>query len=97
MQEVPLKPRGQLHRHDKDCISVNPTCLTAVFSVSLSPASDLQRVLQPFLLRRVKAEVAADLPMKTEILMYHGLSALQKRYYKAILMKDLCETNMNLI
>ncbi|XP_042178611.1 chromodomain-helicase-DNA-binding protein 1-like isoform X1 [Oncorhynchus tshawytscha] len=51
-------------------------------------ASDLQRVLQPFLLRRVKAEVAADLPMKTEILMYHGLSALQKRYYKAILMKD---------
>uniref|UniRef100_A0A8C7IMT5 Chromodomain helicase DNA binding protein 1-like n=1 Tax=Oncorhynchus kisutch TaxID=8019 RepID=A0A8C7IMT5_ONCKI len=58
-------------------------------SLSLSPASDLQRVLQPFLLRRVKAEVAADLPMKTEILMYHGLSALQKRYYKAILMKDL--------
>uniref|UniRef100_A0A8K9V4M9 Uncharacterized protein n=1 Tax=Oncorhynchus mykiss TaxID=8022 RepID=A0A8K9V4M9_ONCMY len=49
----------------------------------------LHRVLQPFLLRRVKAEVAADLPMKTEILMYHGLSALQKRYYKAILMKDL--------
>uniref|UniRef100_A0A674C161 Chromodomain helicase DNA binding protein 1-like n=1 Tax=Salmo trutta TaxID=8032 RepID=A0A674C161_SALTR len=45
-------------------------------------------VLQPFLLRRVKAEVAADLPVKTEILMYHGLSALQKRYYKAILMKD---------
>uniref|UniRef100_A0A674C1R6 Chromodomain helicase DNA binding protein 1-like n=1 Tax=Salmo trutta TaxID=8032 RepID=A0A674C1R6_SALTR len=56
--------------------------------IYLSPASDLQRVLQPFLLRRVKAEVAADLPVKTEILMYHGLSALQKRYYKAILMKD---------
>uniref|UniRef100_A0A674C2G1 Chromodomain helicase DNA binding protein 1-like n=1 Tax=Salmo trutta TaxID=8032 RepID=A0A674C2G1_SALTR len=48
----------------------------------------LHEVLQPFLLRRVKAEVAADLPVKTEILMYHGLSALQKRYYKAILMKD---------
>ncbi|KAK6313622.1 hypothetical protein J4Q44_G00150810 [Coregonus suidteri] len=57
-------------------------------------ASALQSVLQPFLLRRVKAEVAADLPMKTEILMYHGLSALQKRYYKAILMKDLCETEI---
>uniref|UniRef100_A0A674C1J2 Chromodomain helicase DNA binding protein 1-like n=1 Tax=Salmo trutta TaxID=8032 RepID=A0A674C1J2_SALTR len=48
----------------------------------------LHELLQPFLLRRVKAEVAADLPVKTEILMYHGLSALQKRYYKAILMKD---------
>uniref|UniRef100_A0A6Q2XET5 Chromodomain helicase DNA binding protein 1-like n=1 Tax=Esox lucius TaxID=8010 RepID=A0A6Q2XET5_ESOLU len=52
-------------------------------------ASELQSVLQPFLLRRVKSEVAADLPKKTELLMYHGLSALQKRYYKAILMKDV--------
>ncbi|KAJ7993577.1 hypothetical protein DPEC_G00273840 [Dallia pectoralis] len=52
-------------------------------------ASELQTLLQPFLLRRVKYEVAADLPKKTELLMYHGLSALQKRYYKAILMKDL--------
>uniref|UniRef100_A0A6Q2Y1E4 Chromodomain helicase DNA binding protein 1-like n=1 Tax=Esox lucius TaxID=8010 RepID=A0A6Q2Y1E4_ESOLU len=50
---------------------------------------ELQSVLQPFLLRRVKSEVAADLPKKTELLMYHGLSALQKRYYKAILMKDV--------
>ncbi|KAL1023427.1 hypothetical protein UPYG_G00040680 [Umbra pygmaea] len=52
-------------------------------------ASDLQSVLQPFLLRRVKSEVAPDLPRKTELLMYHGMSALQKEYYKAILMKDL--------
>ncbi|XP_042539879.1 chromodomain-helicase-DNA-binding protein 1-like [Dipodomys spectabilis] len=52
-------------------------------------ASELHRLLQPFLLRRVKAEVAADLPRKTEVVIYHGLSALQKKYYKAILMKDL--------
>ena len=54
----------------------------------LSPASDLQSILQPFLLRRVKAEVAADLPRKTEMVVYHGMSALQKKYYKALLMKD---------
>uniref|UniRef100_A0A8D3E8U5 Helicase ATP-binding domain-containing protein n=1 Tax=Scophthalmus maximus TaxID=52904 RepID=A0A8D3E8U5_SCOMX len=54
-----------------------------------SLAAELQSVLEPFLLRRVKSEVAVDLPKKTELLMYHGMSALQKKYYKAILMKDL--------
>ncbi|XP_072294945.1 chromodomain-helicase-DNA-binding protein 1-like [Eucyclogobius newberryi] len=52
-------------------------------------AAELQSVLEPFLLRRVKSEVALDLPKKTELLMYHGLTALQKKYYKAILTKDL--------
>ncbi|KAM6169119.1 chromodomain-helicase-DNA-binding protein 1-like isoform 2-T2 [Erethizon dorsatum] len=52
-------------------------------------ANELHRLLQPFLLRRVKAEVATELPKKTEVVIYHGMSALQKKYYKAILMKDL--------
>ncbi|KAM5201411.1 chromodomain-helicase-DNA-binding protein 1-like isoform 2-T4 [Hipposideros larvatus] len=52
-------------------------------------ASELHKLLQPFLLRRVKAEVATELPKKTEVVIYHSLSALQKKYYKAILMKDL--------
>ncbi|XP_019382822.1 PREDICTED: chromodomain-helicase-DNA-binding protein 1-like [Gavialis gangeticus] len=53
------------------------------------PAKELHSLLQPFLLRRVKAEVAADLPKKVEVVLYHGMSALQRKYYKAILMKDL--------
>uniref|UniRef100_A0A3Q3VX27 Chromodomain helicase DNA binding protein 1-like n=1 Tax=Mola mola TaxID=94237 RepID=A0A3Q3VX27_MOLML len=48
----------------------------------------LQSVLEPFLLRRVKSEVTGDLPAKVELVMYHGMSALQKKYYKALLMKD---------
>ncbi|XP_054568059.1 chromodomain-helicase-DNA-binding protein 1-like [Eptesicus fuscus] len=52
-------------------------------------ANELHKLLQPFLLRRVKSEVATDLPKKTEVVIYHGMSALQKKYYKAILMKDL--------
>ncbi|XP_029988400.1 chromodomain-helicase-DNA-binding protein 1-like isoform X2 [Sphaeramia orbicularis] len=52
-------------------------------------AAELQSILEPFLLRRVKSEVAVDLPKKTELVVYHGMSALQKKYYKAILMKDL--------
>ncbi|KAM9763192.1 chromodomain-helicase-DNA-binding protein 1-like [Menidia menidia] len=51
-------------------------------------AAELQSILEPFLLRRVKSEVAVDLPKKTELVVYHGMSALQKKYYKAILMKD---------
>ncbi|XP_071416376.1 chromodomain-helicase-DNA-binding protein 1-like isoform X1 [Pithys albifrons albifrons] len=53
------------------------------------PAKELHSLLQPFLLRRVKSEVAAELPKKVEVVLYHGMSALQKKYYKAILMKDL--------
>ncbi|XP_036624511.1 chromodomain-helicase-DNA-binding protein 1-like isoform X1 [Trichosurus vulpecula] len=52
-------------------------------------ATELHQLLQPFLLRRVKADVAPELPKKTEVVLYHGMSALQKKYYKAILMKDL--------
>nr|XP_040136151.1 chromodomain-helicase-DNA-binding protein 1-like isoform X2 [Ictidomys tridecemlineatus] len=62
---------------------------TTLLSVFPSTASELHNVLQPFLLRRVKAEVAKELPKKTEVVIYHGMSALQKKYYKAILMKDL--------
>ncbi|XP_043928021.1 chromodomain-helicase-DNA-binding protein 1-like isoform X2 [Protopterus annectens] len=50
--------------------------------------SELHNLLQPFLLRRVKADVASELPKKVEVVLYHGMSALQKHYYKAILMKD---------
>uniref|UniRef100_A0A3Q0QVI7 Chromodomain helicase DNA binding protein 1-like n=1 Tax=Amphilophus citrinellus TaxID=61819 RepID=A0A3Q0QVI7_AMPCI len=52
-------------------------------------AAELQSILEPFLLRRVKSQVAVDLPKKTELVVYHGMSALQKKYYKAVLMKDL--------
>lgn len=65
-----------------------PTLLVCVFFFPCT-ASELYKLLQPFLLRRVKAEVATELPRKTEVVIYHGMSALQKKYYKAILMKDL--------
>ncbi|XP_077202353.1 chromodomain-helicase-DNA-binding protein 1-like isoform X2 [Paroedura picta] len=51
-------------------------------------ATELHTRLQPFLLRRVKAEVAAELPRKVEVVLYHGMAALQRKLYKAILMKD---------
>ncbi|KAK6486794.1 chromodomain-helicase-DNA-binding protein 1-like [Huso huso] len=52
-------------------------------------AAELHSLLQPFLLRRVKTDVAAELPRKSELVVYHGMSALQKKYYRAVLTKDL--------
>jgi ATP-dependent helicase STH1/SNF2 len=40
--------------------------------------------LRPFLLRRVKKDVAADLPQKIEMVVKVELSALQKSVYKGI-------------
>ncbi|KAK2144952.1 hypothetical protein LSH36_716g01015 [Paralvinella palmiformis] len=51
--------------------------------------SKLHDLLRPFLLRRVKSEVIKDLPKKTEVILFHGMSALQKKYYKALLTKDI--------
>lgn len=67
------------------------------YTLLLFAAAELQSVLEPFLLRRVKSEVAVDLPKKTELVMYHGMSALQKKYYKAILMRDLGETSVMIL
>ncbi|XP_030837594.1 chromodomain-helicase-DNA-binding protein 1-like isoform X1 [Strongylocentrotus purpuratus] len=49
---------------------------------------ELHSMLLPFLLRRTKNEVVLDLPKKTEVILFHGLTALQKKLYKAILTKD---------
>ena len=50
---------------------------------------ELHEILQPFLLRRIKAEVIKDLPNKIEVVLHHNLSTLQKKYYRAILAKDM--------
>ncbi|GMT18489.1 hypothetical protein PFISCL1PPCAC_9786, partial [Pristionchus fissidentatus] len=42
----------------------------------------LHKVLRPFLLRRLKKEVASELPDKTEKVLRCGMSALQKILYK---------------
>ncbi|KAL8602933.1 hypothetical protein ACOMHN_057243 [Nucella lapillus] len=50
---------------------------------------ELHGLLKPYLMRRTKAGVLKDLPEKSDVVLYHGLSTLQKRLYKAILMKDI--------
>lgn len=49
----------------------------------------LHKLLRPFLLRRLKSDVEKGLPPKREIILKIGLTEMQKRYYKAIIQKDL--------
>lgn len=44
----------------------------------------LHQILRPFLLRRVKSEVAKELPQKIEMVVKVELSAQQKIVYKGI-------------
>lgn len=60
----------------------------AVF-IMLLVSAELQDLIKPYVLRRTKAQVALDIPEKHEVTIHHPLSDLQKKYYKALLMKDL--------
>lgn len=46
--------------------------------------SNLQKKISPFMLRRVKEDVAKDIPSKEETLIDVELTSIQKQYYRAI-------------
>merc|ERR1711936_1374968 len=48
----------------------------------------LHKVLEPFILRRVKKDVEKDLPAKVEQILRVDMSKIQKQYYKYILTKN---------
>ncbi|CAK8697940.1 unnamed protein product [Clavelina lepadiformis] len=50
--------------------------------------ASLHKVLQPFLLRRVKKDVEKSLPAKVEQILRVPMSSLQKQYYKWLLTKN---------
>ena len=49
----------------------------------------LHKVLRPFLLRRLKSDVEKSLPPKKETILKIGMSDMQRRYYAALLQKDM--------
>ncbi|UZJ52017.1 hypothetical protein CBS101457_001337 [Exobasidium rhododendri] len=53
----------------------------------------LHKVLRPFLLRRVKADVEKSLLPKKEINVFVGLTDMQRKWYKSILEKDIDAVN----
>ena len=53
----------------------------------------LHTILRPFMLRRVKSDVAKSLPSKKETKLYVGLTEMQRTYYVRCLLKDAHELN----
>ncbi|KAI8055731.1 SMARCA1 protein [Syncephalis plumigaleata] len=53
----------------------------------------LHKVLSPFLLRRVKADVEHSLLPKKEVNLYVGMSTMQRKWYQKILEKDIEAVN----
>ncbi|TYZ63820.1 hypothetical protein PybrP1_007352 [[Pythium] brassicae (nom. inval.)] len=51
--------------------------------------SKLHEILRPFLLRRLKVDVVAEMPSKTEIFVYCPMAPLQREYYAMILNRTL--------
>ncbi|KAF8522793.1 SNF2 family N-terminal domain-containing protein [Hysterangium stoloniferum] len=49
----------------------------------------LHKILRPFLLRRVKADVEKSLLPKKEINIYVGLTEMQRKWYRSVLEKDI--------
>lgn len=56
-----------------------------------SMMEQLHLVLKPFMIRRLKVEAEASLLPKKEMLVFVGMSALQKSVYKGVLDKNLLE------
>jgi SNF2 family DNA or RNA helicase len=53
----------------------------------------LHKVLRPFLLRRVKADVEKSLLPKKEINLYVGMTDMQRLWYRRLLEKDIDAVN----
>ena len=54
--------------------------------------SKLHEVLRPFVLRRLKKDVLLSVPPKCEIILYTGMSALQREYYARVLDDTIRDT-----
>eukprot|EP00004_Rigifila_ramosa_P023964 TRINITY_DN6827_c0_g1_i1.p1 TRINITY_DN6827_c0_g1~~TRINITY_DN6827_c0_g1_i1.p1 ORF type:complete len:1231 (-),score=308.94 TRINITY_DN6827_c0_g1_i1:64-3459(-) len=62
--------------------------ITALGRTTTGNQTVIREILKPFLLRRLKDDVAEEIPGKSEIVVYTGLTELQKKFYKWVLQKD---------
>jgi SWI/SNF-related matrix-associated actin-dependent regulator of chromatin subfamily A member 5 len=53
----------------------------------------LHKILRPFMLRRLKADVETSLPPKSEMMIFTGMSAMQRDLYKKILRREVDMVN----
>uniref|UniRef100_A0A915PGC4 Uncharacterized protein n=1 Tax=Setaria digitata TaxID=48799 RepID=A0A915PGC4_9BILA len=51
-------------------------------------ALELQHILSNYLLRRTKQMIHFDIPNRSELIIYHGITEIQKNMYRAILSRN---------
>ena len=61
---------------------------------SREQVENLQKMISPYMLRRVKEDVAKDIPAKEETVIDVELTAIQKQYYRAIFEHNHAFLNM---
>ena len=66
---------------------------TATEEGQMKIVKQINQLLKPFVLRRLKNEIKYKIPPKKEIFLYVGLSELQKSMYKQILSKNIDVVN----
>ncbi|CAM9684537.1 unnamed protein product, partial [Discosporangium mesarthrocarpum] len=59
----------------------------------LPPSPPPLPILRPFMLRRLKKDVEKSLPPKEETILFTGMSSMQKRVYRSVLMRDIDTIN----
>mmetsp|Transcript_21170 Transcript_21170/g.36081 ORF Transcript_21170/g.36081 Transcript_21170/m.36081 type:complete len:977 (+) Transcript_21170:36-2966(+) len=78
---------------EKDATAAVAEAVAAAAATPLTSKSELveklHNVLRPFFLRRLKVDVAFDLPKKREIVLYAGMTPVQRAYYEAIKNRDM--------
>ena len=82
-------------KHLHSCTGLwNDHICTNNLSRSTDPIKkNVLQVLRPFLLRRLKSDVEKGLPPKKETILKIGMSEMQKKYYAALLQKDIEAVN----
>uniref|UniRef100_A0A8C6ED60 Helicase, lymphoid specific n=1 Tax=Microcebus murinus TaxID=30608 RepID=A0A8C6ED60_MICMU len=75
-----------IHRR-KGTLQIHPVVITS-FEIAMRDRNALQ-ILTPFLLRRLKSDVALEVPPKREVVVYAPLSKKQEIFYTAIVNRTI--------
>uniref|UniRef100_A0A2R8P3B7 Helicase, lymphoid specific n=1 Tax=Callithrix jacchus TaxID=9483 RepID=A0A2R8P3B7_CALJA len=85
-QEERQKLVRNIHKR-QGTLQIHPVVITS-FEIAMRDRSALQ-ILTPFLLRRLKSDVALEVPPKREVVVYAPLSKKQEIFYTAIVNRTI--------
>uniref|UniRef100_A0A5F5Q2W9 Helicase, lymphoid specific n=1 Tax=Equus caballus TaxID=9796 RepID=A0A5F5Q2W9_HORSE len=85
-QEERRKLVKNIHKR-KGTLQIHPVVITS-FEIAMRDRNALQ-ILTPFLLRRLKSDVALEVPPKREVVVYAPLSKKQEIFYTAIVNRTI--------